>query len=100
MTRPWKFEKSIGLSTGINLAQLVSIIIVATTFYNQVNANQTRNEERFARFAEERKSQVDQMIKMQDAQTQTLVSVAALTEKMSTTSDAIKDIRDILREKK
>lgn len=92
----WAIDKRINLVTGINLIQLVAIIWFGASFYTQVNANQLRNDERFTEFSETRKTQNDQMVKLQEAQNELLVKLSAMSERMNSQTDAVKDIRDIL----
>lgn len=92
----WAIDKRINLATGINLVQLVAVIWFGASFYTQVNANQLRNDERFAEFSEARKTQNQQMLKLQEAQNELLVKISTISERMSSQADVVKDIRDIL----
>src|SRR5258708_20947965 len=99
LSNKWGFDKKVGPATFINLAQLITIVWFGSSFYTQVNINQTHNEERFQQFAEQRKIQGDQMVKLQDAQDQLLIQLTTLSDHQQSTTEALKDIRDLLREK-
>jgi hypothetical protein len=96
----WGIDKRVGLATGVNLIQLITIIWLGASFYTQVSSNQINNEKRFQDFSEQRKVYDMQMTKMQDVQTQMLVQLSAMSERMSSTTDAIKEVRDAVRIKK
>lgn len=101
MTKPrekrWGIERKFGPGTFVNIGQLITVVAFGVTFYNQVNYNQGHNEERFLAFAEQRKIQNEQMIKLQEAQNQLLIQFTAINVKMETQTDALKDIRELLR---
>lgn len=96
-TKRWGIDRRIGVGTGINLIQLITFVWLGAAFYTQVSANQLRNEERFSAFAEQRKIQNEQMTKLQEAQNQLLIQSAATNVKMETQTEALKDIKDLLR---
>lgn len=82
----WSLDKSINLATGINLVQLVAFVWFGASFYTTVSANQVLTEKRFTEFAEQRKIYNDQMMKMQDAQTNLTINMAAMSKDISSIS--------------
>ena len=92
----WTFEKKFGPAFIMLVLHLIVLLSGGITFYNTVNNNQTRNEERFKEYSELRKTQADQMSKFQDVQNQTLIQLASMTERLTSMTELFKDVRDNL----
>jgi hypothetical protein len=98
--KKWGLDKRVGPATFINLTQLVAIIWFGSAFYTQVNADRVRTDERFQSFSESRKAQDDQIGKMQNIQENMLVTMTKMGDQQEATTDALKDIRELLRKAK
>jgi len=97
--RRWGIDKKVGPATAVNLVQLVTIIWFGASFYTQVNANQSKNEDRFSIYADQRKDQDAHIIKLEEDQNKILIQMSAMTERTNALTDVIKDVRDaVLRE--
>lgn len=92
----WGIDRRISVT---NVAQLIAIIIFGVSFYNQVNNNQQRNEERFTSFAEERKIQAAGMIEMQKGLNQTLIELTKINERENYLTDTLKDLSAAIKTK-
>jgi hypothetical protein len=99
-SKRWGIDKRVGPATLVNVVQLLTIVWWASSFHTQVNDNQIRTDERFAAIAQERKIQDEEVAKMQDIQESMLVQMTGIKDKQDSTSDAVKDIRDLLRKTK
>lgn len=94
--RRWGIDKRISIPT---ILQLGAVIVFGATFYNQVNNNQLKNEERFSAFAEERKVQASQMIESQKVQNQILIELTKITERENYLTDTVKDLTTAIKTK-
>lgn len=92
----WGIDRRVSIT---NIAQLVAVIIFGVSFYNQVNNNQIRNEERFSQFAQERKMSSDQMIEMQKGMNQVLLQLSTITERLNNTNETVKDLNESIKSK-
>lgn len=92
----WGIDRRISIT---NVAQLAAVVIFGVSFYNQVNNNQVRNEERFALFAEERKDQSGQMAEMQKGMNQILLQITTMTERLNNTNETVKEMNDTIKQK-
>lgn len=92
----WGIDRRISIT---NIVQLMAVIVFGVTFYNQVNNNQVRNEERFSQFAQERKMSSDQMIEMQKGMNQVLLQLSTITERLNNTNETVKDLNESIKAK-
>lgn len=81
------------------MIQLIAVLVFGVTFYNQVNNNQAKNEEKFASYAEERKAWNAQLIELQKVQNQTLLEITKLSDHENYLTDTIKDLSSIIKER-
>lgn len=95
-SKNWGIDRRVSIT---NIAQLAAVIIFGVSFYNQVNNNQVRNEERFAAFSEERKSQDSQMGEMQKGMNQILLQITTMTERLNNTNETVKDLNETIKTK-
>lgn len=93
----WGVDKKIGLGTGINFLQLITIVWLGSAFYTQVNANQTKTDERFAAYDKQREISSQREEKLQEGLTQVMMTLTGITERMNTTTDAVKEVRDEIK---
>ena len=96
----WGFDKRVGPATIVNLVQLITIVWWAATFHTQVTDNQARNEDRFTQFSEERKTQSESMLKLQEAENQLLLQLTKLSDQQEITTENLKELRDVIQNKK
>lgn len=95
-TKKWGIDKRISIPT---IMQLVAVVFFGSTFYNQVNNNQVKNEERFAAFAEERKVQASERIENQKIQNQILIELTKINERENYLTDTVKGLSDAVKSK-
>lgn len=95
-SKNWGIDRRVSIT---NIAQLAAVIIFGVSFYNQVNNNQVRNEERFSAFSEERKSQDTQMAEMQKGMNSILLQITTMTERLSNTNETVKDLNETIKAK-
>jgi hypothetical protein len=98
--KKWGLDKRVGPATFINFTQLVAVIWFGSAFYTQVNADRTRTDERFQSFTEARKAQDDHIDKMQTIQESMLLSMTKMGDQQEATTEALRDIRELLRKSK
>ena|SRR5258708_22374881 len=92
----WMIDKRISIPT---LLQLAAVVVLGVTFYNQVNNNQVRNEERFSQFAEERKVQAAAMVDEQKTTQQMLLELTKINERENYITDTLKDLTATIKAK-
>ena len=95
--KKWGIDKRVGPATFINFTQLVAVIWFGSAFYTQVNADRVRTDERFQSFSDARKAQDEQITKMQTIQENMLVTMTKVGDQQEATTEALKDIRELLR---
>jgi len=98
--KKWGLDKKVGPATFINFTQLVAVIWFGSAFYTQVNADRARTDERFASFSESRKAQDDHIDKMQTIQQNMLLTMTKMGDQQEATTEALRDIRELLRKGK
>lgn len=92
----WGIDRRVSIT---NIAQLAAVIIFGVSFYNQVNNNQIRNEERFVQSAQERKMSTDQMVELQKGMNQVLLQISTITERLNNTNETVKDLSESIKSK-
>jgi len=97
----WTIDKRVPIAIICGMViQVIVWVWLGSAFYTQTNANQKRNDERFASIEKTRELDVIKFDNMQKAQTEILTNLAALNEKISSQTEIFKDIRYFIRERK